>query len=59
MTQLTPMLYQSGPRAGYVEYSNVNPVTEMVDLIAAERAYQANLQVVRSSQSMFTSSLQI
>src|SRR5215469_13462513 len=32
----------SGPRAGYVEMPNVDIVTEMVDLIAAQRAYEAN-----------------
>ncbi len=49
----------SGPQKGYVEYPNVSPVSEMVDLISAERAYQANLQIIQSAQTMFESSLQV
>ncbi len=37
---------------GYVNYPNVNIVSEMVDMISASRAYEANLQVVSSFRSM-------
>lgn len=53
-----PDAIQSGPRAGYVEYPNVNIVTELVDMISAERAYQANLMTVQSQMSMFQSTMQ-
>jgi len=54
-----PDAIQSGPRAGYVEYSNVNIVTEMVDLIAASRAYEANSAIINGSKSMFLKALEI
>ena len=54
-----PDAIKSGPRAGYVEYSNVNIVTEMVDLIAASRAYEANSALINGSKSMFLKALEI
>lgn len=45
--------------SGYVEYPNVNPVTEMVDMISATRAYEANVQVIQSAKSMAEKALQI
>ncbi len=50
---------KSGPRKGYVEYPNVNIVTEMVDLISASRAYEANLAVVQGAKDMFQKALDI
>ncbi len=50
---------QFGPRKGYVEMPNVNIVTEMVDLIAASRAYEANLSVVQGAKDMFQRALDI
>ena len=49
----------SGPHAGYVEMPNVNIVTEMVDLISASRAYEANAAVVDGAKSMFQNALAI
>lgn len=54
-----PDAIQSGPRAGYVEYPNVNVVTEMVDLIDASRAYEANVAVVNGAKDMFQRALEI
>jgi flagellar basal body rod protein FlgG len=34
-------------RSGYLELSSVNPVEEMVELIAASRAYEANVRVIQ------------
>jgi flagellar basal-body rod protein FlgC len=52
------MVYDPGhPDAnaqGYVAMPNVNPVTEMVDLIAASRAYEANVTAMQSAKSLFT-----
>jgi len=50
---------KTGPRKGYVEYSNVNTVSEMVDMIAASRAYEANVAVMDGSKSMFRKALEI
>ena len=49
----------SGPRAGYVEMPNVDVVTEMLDLIAASRAYEANAAVIEGAKSMFQRALEI
>lgn len=57
------MIYDPGhPDAnaqGYVAMPNVNPVTEMVDLIGASRAYEANVTAMQSSKSMFTKTLDL
>ena len=37
---------------GYLEEANVNPVTEIADLIAAQRAYEINSKVIQASDSM-------
>ncbi len=44
---------------GYVRLPNVDTVTEMVDLIAASRAYEANVTALNAFKSMVTSALQI
>ena len=44
---------------GYVEESNVNIVTEMVDMISASRSYEANLTALNSSKQMVKDSLEI
>jgi len=44
---------------GYVEESNVNIVTEMVDMISATRSYEANLTALNSSKQMDKDSLEI
>jgi flagellar basal-body rod protein FlgC len=50
---------KSGPREGYVEMPNVDIVTEMVDLIAASRAYEANASIIDGSKAMFQRALEI
>ncbi len=54
-----PDAIKAGPNAGYVEYPNVNIVNEMVDLIAASRAYEANTSVIQGSKEMFMQALAI
>ena len=54
-----PDAIQSGPNKGYVEYPNVNIVNEMVDMIAANRAYEANSSVIQGSKEMFSAALEI
>ena len=54
-----PDAITSGKMEGYVEMSNVNVVTETVDLIAASRAYEANSSVIQGAKSMFESALNI
>jgi len=50
---------QSGPRAGYVEMPNVDIVSEMVNMITAQRAYEANAAVIEGSKSMFQRAMEI
>ena len=44
---------------GYVHYPNVNVVTEMVDMISATRAYEANINLLNSTRSMALKALEI
>ncbi|MFO0626838.1 MAG: flagellar basal body rod protein FlgC [Polyangiales bacterium] len=45
--------------AGYVQYPNVNVVTEMVNLMTASRAYEAGVTTIESIKSMARSALRI
>lgn len=51
----------SNPNAinGKVTYSNVNPITEMVDMLGASRAYEANVAAFNSAKGMIKSALSI
>ncbi|MBK8191141.1 MAG: flagellar basal body rod protein FlgC [Vampirovibrionales bacterium] len=44
---------------GYVELPNINVVSEMVDMISATRAYEANVTALQSAKSMIQSALEI
>jgi flagellar basal-body rod protein FlgC len=44
---------------GYVQMPNVNAAMEMVDLLAASRAYEANLAVARNARQMAAKALTI
>lgn len=44
---------------GYVQMPNVNPVTEMVDLIDASRAYEANLTAMQTAKQAFSKTLEL
>jgi len=44
---------------GYVSLPNVNLMEEMADMIAATRAYEANVNVVQTTKEMFLKSLEI
>lgn len=44
---------------GMVMYPNVNPVSEMVHLMLASRAYEANVAVLRTGKSMALKALEI
>lgn len=57
------MVYDPGhPDAnaeGYVAYPNVNVVNEMVDMISASRAYEANITAFNATKSMALQALSI
>lgn len=44
---------------GYVTMPNVNILNEMADMIAATRAYEANVNAINSEKSMFSKALEI
>jgi len=44
---------------GYVMMPNINSVLEMADLLAATRAYEANVTAVQAAKSMATKALEI
>jgi flagellar basal-body rod protein FlgC len=44
---------------GYVAYPDINPLTEMVDLMGATRAYGLNSSAVQAEKTMIASALDI
>lgn len=62
-TEPGPLVYDpSHPDAnadGYVEKPNVNIVTEMVDMITAHRAYEANSTAINAAKAMALKTLEI
>ena len=49
---------QAGPD-GFVSYPNVNPLSEMVDMLATTRAYEANASAFQATKSMGTKLLEL
>ncbi len=54
-----PDAYKYGEKKGYVEMPNVNVVKEMVDMIEATRAYEANITSLNTAKQMFQKGLNI
>jgi flagellar basal-body rod protein FlgC len=44
---------------GYVTYSNVNPVEEMVNMISASRSYQNDIEVMNTAKTLLLKTLQM
>ena len=44
---------------GYVMMPNVDSVTEMVDLISASRAYEANVTAMQAAKTLFNKTLEL
>jgi flagellar basal-body rod protein FlgC len=44
---------------GYVHYPNISVVKEMVDMMAASRAYEANVSAIQESRNMTNAALKI
>jgi flagellar basal-body rod protein FlgC len=51
--------HPSADAEGYVTYSNVSPVEEMVNMIAASRSYQNNVEVMSTAKSLLLKTLQL
>ena len=45
--------------SGYVTYSNVNAVDEMVNMISASRSYQNNVEVMNTAKTLLMKTLQL
>ena len=44
---------------GFVSMPNISPVDEMVDMMSASRAYEANLSAIRMAKDMASKALEI
>jgi len=51
--------HPSADADGYVTYSNVNAVEEMVNMISASRSYQNNIEVMNTAKSLLLKTLQM
>lgn len=51
--------HPSADADGYVTYSNVNAVEEMVNMISASRSYQNNLEVMNTAKTLMLKTLQL
>lgn len=54
-----PDAIQEGKWAGYVAYPNVQVATEMVDMMMASRAYEANLTTMDTAKQIHSGALRI
>lgn len=54
-----PQAVKDGPERGYVKVSNVDYHTEMVNAIAAVRAYEANVTVMQAAKSLANTALRL
>lgn len=46
-------------KKGFVSFPDINPLTEMADLISASRAYTLNSSAVQATKAMINSSIEI
>jgi len=44
---------------GYVYISNVNPVSEMVDMLDASRGFENNVEVVNTTRQLMLKTLEV
>ena len=51
--------HPSADADGSVNYSNVNPVEEMVNMISASRSYQNNVEVMNTAKTLLLKTLQM
>jgi flagellar basal-body rod protein FlgC len=51
--------HPAADKEGYVTYSNVNAVEEMVNMIAASRSYQNNVEVMNTAKTLLAKTLRL
>jgi len=44
---------------GYVKLPNVSPIEEMINMISAVRAYEANVAVINNTKTIISKALEI
>lgn len=45
--------------AGFISLPNINPVTELVDLVSASRSYEANATALNTAKQMFQKAFEV
>ena len=61
----TPVVSRFDPRnpkadeGGYVYLSNVNPVSEMVDMLDASQGFENNVEVVNTTRQLMLKTLEV
>jgi flagellar basal-body rod protein FlgC len=58
LMRFDPQHPDAGPD-GYVAYPDINPLTEMVDLMGATRSYGMNASAVQAEKGMLVNSLEL
>ena len=51
--------HPSADQDGYVQTPNVNTLIEMMDMREAQRSYEANLNVIKTSKAMLSSTIDL
>ncbi|HLN47832.1 MAG TPA: flagellar basal body rod protein FlgC [Magnetospirillaceae bacterium] len=54
-----PLALAAGPHKGYVEVSDVDPIAQMVGLVAAGRTYDADVSALQAAKQMDTEAIDI
>jgi len=54
-----PYAYKSGPFAGHIARTNVNPIVEQINFMEASRAYEANVVAAETTKTMMAQALRL
>lgn len=54
-----PLAATTGPHKGYVELSEVDPIAQMIGLVAAGRAYDADVSALQAAKQMDTEAIDV
>ncbi len=57
--KIDPTHPDADPETGVVKVPNINPIAEMVHLLSATRAFEANVSAFNSTKQIFRKSLEI